>query len=523
MLDDLLDDELDETPDEEGCVIGIDLGTTNSVVGIVSGGRAIALSDPDSGNLVPSVIAFVPNGSRVVGGAARARRTIDPLNTVYSVKRIIGQSFRSPRVQEAIRGLPYQVVEGKQEEPLIVTRAGRHSVSEVSSYVLGHLRSLAEHHLGQRVTHCVVTVPANFSDGQRAATRRAAELAGMEVLRILNEPTAAALVYGRKRRLHQRLAVFDLGGGTFDMTVLAVRENVFEVIATGGDPFLGGDDFDEVIAQRLATQLLKEHRVDANADPAMRARLSMAAEQIKMRLSAEHSVDGVLRGIAYGEGGKPLSLKFHVARGEMEELIAPIVDKAIRKAQQVLTEARLTATQIDEVILVGGSTRVPLVQRRVAEAFGRTGKSDHDPMEVVGLGAALQANSLFAPSEESDVLMDVLSHSLGIGTAGGYTTTLIPKNTSVPAEGRRVFSTARDNQERVQIPVCQGEKSQFADNIEIGALSLEELPQGRRGEVRLEVAFYIDANGILQVTAKELSTGKDTKATLSAIGVNETR
>ncbi len=527
MLDDLFDEKsgLKEWDAPEGAVVGIDLGTTNSVVAAVVDGKVRVITDAKKHHLHPSVVAFKPNGKRDVGVTARMRRVIDPRNTIFSAKRIIGQSFRSPGVQSALRHLPYEVFEGANQEPMVRTRAGQFSVVNISTMVLEYLKQLATKQLGKPVTHCVITVPANFSEGQREATRRAASAAGMQVLRILNEPTAAALAYGQKRQLHQRIAVFDFGGGTFDMTVLAVREDIYEVVATGGDPFLGGDDMDHAIAQHLGRQFLEEHRVDLGEDPSARACLLIAAEQIKMKLSKDQSVGGTLNELAYGEGGKPLALKFHVDRNMFNMLVEPIVERSLDLVRYVLEDAEIRPEHIDEVILVGGATRVPLVRDRVAQFFGARPRGDINPMEVVAAGAALQAHALFAPPDEATasvgLLMDVTSHSLGIATAGGYVETLIAKNTTIPAEKTRLFTPARDFQEAVKLRVCQGEEKQFAENTQVGELVLDGLPRVRRGDMKLEVSFLIDADGLLQVSAKDTASGQTARATLRVVGVSE--
>lgn len=524
MFDELLDDEISQLETDEGPCIGIDLGTTNSVVAFSSGGPATAFRGENGSALNRSVVAWLPGGKRLVGAEAHARRVIDPPNTVYSAKRIIGQPFGSERVGAAAKQLPYRIVEGEQREPLIVTREGNLSVPQLSAYVLGDLRALAERELDGPVTHCLVTVPANFTDGQRAATRRAAELAGMDVLRILNEPTAAAVAYGRERPLHQRIAVFDMGGGTFDITLLAVRGNLYEVIATGGDMFLGGDDFDHLLAQRLSCQFLREHHYDPDQDPIAKSRLLAGAEQIKVHLSSELAVNGTLREIAYGVGGKELDLAFDVQRSEFEAVIAPIVDRAMATVASVLGDAGIQPLQVDEVILVGGSTRIPLIHERVASHFGQEPKCELDPMEVVALGAALQANALYGGSStDAPVLFDVTPHSLRVGTVGGYSKTLIAKNSTIPVEGTKTFFTARDDQDAVHLKIFQGEEDRAEDNVPLGELVIEELSRGRRGEIAIDVAFTIDADGILQVSACDSKTGSVSRATLSAIGVKEQR
>ena len=524
MLDDLLDfDDDDDDFILEGAVVGIDLGTTNSVVSIIVDGEAVVVGDSQGNVLHPSTVAWMPTGERIVGVQARMRRVVDPENTVFSAKRLIGQAFRSPTVSKVMTNLPYKIHQGEREEVLIETRDGNITVPQVSSHVLTHLKSLAEAALGQRVAYCVVTVPANFSDAQRAATRRAADLAGMEVLRVLNEPTAAAIAYGKGRRIHQRIAVFDLGGGTFDVSVLAVRDNLYEVVATGGDSFLGGDDVDASIFAWLAKLFLRKHRIDPEADPLAKARLLMAAEQIKHALSDEDEIEGTLNEVTRGAGGAPLGLDFKLTRAQLNEMIDGLSRATMETTDKVLKEAGLTPDSIDEVILVGGSTRIPRIQQLVAEKFGRQPSSQLDPMQVVAIGAGIQAERMVNPSDDQGTLLDVTPHSLRIATVRGYSKVLIAKNSTVPAEGTSTFFAASDNQERVVLRICQGEEEQFEDNVPLGELALEELPGGQRGEVGIQVAFTIDADGILQVSAKNTKSKNATHATLSLVGSQEER
>lgn len=503
-----------------GACIGIDLGTTNSVVAGVIDRRVRIITDADGHRLHPSVVAFLPNGTHHVGLTARMRRIIDPANTIYSSKRLIGQPFQSAAVQAAIGVLPYRVVEGENQEPQVVTRGGQLGVGQVAAVILMHLKDLAEASLGQRVTHCVVTVPANFSDAQREATRRAALEAGMTPVRVLNEPTAAALAYGQNRQLHQRIAVFDFGGGTFDLTLLAVRGDIFEVVATGGDPFLGGDDMDRAIADMIATRFLREHRIDLRDEQMSLGKLLVIAEQIKMRLSSQDVFDEHVGGLAYGEGGRPLDLDLQLTRGDLEALLRPIVARAIDCTRRVLHDAQIAPETVDEILLAGGATRVPLVQQLVAELFRRVPKAEINPMEVVAVGAALHAHNLVCPDEaRGGLLMDVTSHALGIATTGGYAEQLIAKNTPIPTESTRVFSTARDNQALVRIRICQGERARFGENIDVGELTLANLRPASRGQLQIEVSFLIDANGICSVAARDLETNQTAEATLSLLGL----
>ncbi len=507
--------------DLPGAVIGIDLGTTNSVISAVVQGSVRILVDGEGHQLHPSVVAFMPTGERLVGHRARARRVIDPANTIISVKRIIGRPFRAAETQNAASHMPYKIAEGDNQEPLVATRMGTLSVVDISATVLIYLRQIAESQLGMPVTHCVITVPANFSDSQREATQQAAQRAGMTILRILNEPTAAALAYGQNRQIHQRIAIFDLGGGTFDLTLLAVRGDIYEVIATGGDPFLGGDDMDLAVANLLAEQFLQKHRLDLMQSPDTRARLLWAAEEIKKQLTREEVASGTIAEITHGPGGAPLALEFRITRAEFDELVSPLLDRAIETAAAVLQSAQVAPENVDEVILVGGATMVPIVKRRVAALFGKEPQATINPMQVVAAGAAIHAASLMSGSH-SGLLMDVTSHSLGIATAGGYTELLIDKNTPIPAEGTRVFSPARDGQTIIRIRICQGESKVFDENALLGELTLEHPDGATRSHAQIEVSFLVDANGILQVSARDLITGHDERATLSVLGVPST-
>jgi len=502
--------------------IGIDLGTTNSVIAIARDGGVEVIADAKGHRLHPSVVAFKPSGEIAVGLAAKLRRVVDPRNTIFSAKRLIGQPFRSPGVQSALPHLPYRVEEGPDQESMIVTRAGKRSVVDVSALILTHLREIAEARIGAPVAQCVITVPANFSDGQREATRKAGEAAGLHVLRVLNEPTAAALAFGTGKTVNQRVVVFDMGGGTFDVTLLAVREGWFEVLATGGDPFLGGDDMDLLVAELLAQEFLRQHRVDLRTHPDVFALLRIAGEQIKAKLSTEDEVDGTLKELAYGVGGAQLSLDFRVTRAQLEAAITPLVERAIVTCENVLAEAGVMADHVDEIILVGGATRMPLVRRRVAEHFGREPRADINPMEVVAEGAALQARMLSAAPEvqlAAPVLIDVTPHALGLAIAGAYTDVLIDKNQAVPAERTRVFTTARDGQREVVIKICQGAEKQFAANALLGEVRLDGLTPGPRGSLKIEVTFLVDADGILQVFAKDVATGRSERASLRVLGV----
>ena len=506
-------------------VIGIDLGTTNSVVATVRGNRVEVIPDAQGNRLHSSVVAFVPNGDILVGAAARARRHVDPANTIYSSKRLIGQSLKNPVVRLALATLPYRVEEGPNEQALIVVRGRQYTVPELSAYVLMHLKQCAERHLGSPVSKAVVTVPANFTDAQRQATKHAGELAGLKILRILNEPTAAALAYGFGKSLDSRLAIYDLGGGTFDVTVLQIRDKIFEVLATGGDSFLGGDDFDRTMVDFLAGRFLDTHRIDLRAHPEGWAKLSIASEQIKCQLSKEQVVAGTIHDLAPGAGGKGLSLDFEVSRGQFEQMISPYVERSILACEEVLVASGLGADALSDLILVGGSTRTPLVRRRISEHFGRPPQTRINPDETVAHGAALQAAALTAgaanPAEFYTLLLDVTPRTLGIGVVGGYAEPVIERNSPIPIEKTRTFVTSHDNQATVHIQVCQGESRRFAENAPLGTLTLDNIAPRRRGEAEIAVTFTIDTDGIMNVRACDAQTGQAQSARIQVIGAPE--
>jgi molecular chaperone DnaK len=457
-------------------VIGIDLGTTNSVVATVRNNRVEVIPDAQGHRLHPSVVAFVPNGDILVGHAARARRHSDPTNTIYSAKRLIGQSIRNPVVQLALGTLPYKVEEGPNEQALISVRGRQYTVPEISAYVLMHLKQCAERHLQATVSRAVITVPANFTDAQRQATKHAGELAGLKVLRILNEPTAAALAYGFGRSLDARLAIYDLGGGTFDVTVIQIRDKIFEVLATGGDSFLGGDDFDRTLVDLLAARFLETSRIDLRAHPDGWAKLIVAAEAIKCQLSRDTDVAGTIHDLAQSVSGGAMSLDFEISRPQFESMISPYVERSLLACDEVLVASGMQVSQLSELILVGGSTRTPIVRRRITEHFEREPQVRINPDETVAYGAALQGAALTAgasnPAEFYSLLLDVAPRALGIAVAGGYAEPIIEKNTPIPVERTRNFVTSHDNQTMVVIQVCQGESKRFSENLPLGTLTL---------------------------------------------------
>ncbi len=503
-------------------VIGIDLGTTNSVVATVRGGRVEVIPDPLGHRLHPSVVAFVPNGDILVGYAARARRHIDPANTIYSAKRLIGQTMRTPVVQLALATLPYRVEEGANEQPIITVRGRQYTIPEISAYVLMHLKQCAERHLGTTVSKAVITVPANFTDAQRQATKHAGELAGLKVLRILNEPTAAALAYGFGKSLDARLAIYDLGGGTFDVTVLQIRDKIFEVLATGGDSFLGGDDFDRTLVDYLAARFHEQNGIDLHGQAEGWAKLLIAAEQIKCQLSRDPVVAGTIHDLAVGIDGRGVSLDFEISRAQFEGMISPYVERSLLACDEVLAASALTQAGLTELILVGGSTRVPLVRRRISQHFAREPQTRINPDETVAYGAALQSAALTSgaanPAEFYTLLLDVAPRALGIAVAGGYAEPIIERNTPIPVERTRVFVTSHDDQTLVNIQVCQGESRRFAENAPLGTLTLDNIPPRKRGEAEIEVTFTVDTDGILNVRARDVRTNLAQQAKIQVLG-----
>ena len=502
-------------------VVGIDLGTTNSVVATVRDGQVVVVPTNQGGYLHPSVVSFTQDGLKYFSREAVARRIMDPLNTVYSAKRLIGLPFRSEDVQRAISRLPYKLREGNNEQAVFIAPDRTYTIPEVSGLLLGYLRQCAELFLGDTVQGSVITVPANFNDSQRRATIDAGRIAGLEVLRVLNEPTAAALAYGLGQNMSQRIAVYDFGGGTFDVTVLQVQDDVFEVLATGGDTFLGGDDMDNSLLTILAELFEAEHGIDPRVDASAKARLLIAAEQVKRHLSDFPEARGELKNIAVSQQGEHLALRFHIARNVFETGIRQLVNRTIQTCHEVLSSVGLSPSQIDEVILVGGTTRVPMVRAEVARYFGKPPRTDLNPDEVVAWGAAIQAENLAHAGQSltsSAVLLDVTPRALGIAVAGGFAERIVDRNIPVPVEQTRVFTTSADNQSSVRIQVCQGESRRFDENVPMGELELSGLPMARRGDIAIEVTFRVDTNGILRVRARDASTGVAREAAVNVRG-----
>ncbi len=487
-------------------VLGIDLGTTNSCMAIYEGGEAKVIPNKEGKNTTPSVVAFTDKGEVLVGDPAKRQMITNPTRTIYSVKRIMGMMCNEPQAQEAKKRLPYKIVD--RNGACAVEVDGKvYTPQEISAKILMKLKEDAEAYLGQEITEAVITVPAYFNDAQRKATKEAGQIAGLNVLRIINEPTAAALAYGLDKKKAEKIVVYDLGGGTFDVTILETGDNVVEVLATGGDAFLGGDDFDNRIIDWLVEEFKKETGIDLKQDIMALQRLKEAAENAKKELSSAMETEINLPFITADQTG-PKHLVKKLTRAKFESLIEDLVDRTIQIADNVLKDSGLSKDEINEVVLVGGSTRIPLVQRKVKEFFGKEPNKSVNPDEVVAIGAAIQGAVL--KGDVKDVLLlDVTPLSLGIETLGGVMTKIIEKGTTIPVKKTQIFSTAEDNQPAVTIHVLQGEREMAKDNKSLGQFTLEGIPPAPRGVPQIEVTFDIDANGILTVSAKDKATGKE--------------
>jgi molecular chaperone DnaK len=487
-------------------IIGIDLGTTNSCVAIMEGGDAKIITNPEGGRTTPSMVAIADNGERLVGQIAKRQAVTNPENTVFGVKRLIGRKYDSAEVQNDIEVLPYKIEKAPNGDAGINLRGKLHSPAEISSFILANIKKTAEEYLGEKVTDAVITVPAYFSDSQRQATKDAGKIAGLNVLRIINEPTAASLAYGLDKKTDEKIAVFDLGGGTFDVSILEIGDGVFEVKATNGDTHLGGEDFDLKLIDYLAGEFKKDQGIDLRKDKMALQRLKEAAEKAKIELSTSVQTDVNLPFItADASGPKHLNLK--ITRAGLEGLVGDLLDKLEQPCRMALKDAGLSASDIDEAILVGGMTRMPAVQQRVKKIFDKEPHKGVNPDEVVAMGAAIQGGVLKGDVEEV-LLLDVTPLSLGIETLGGVMTKLIDKNTTIPAKKSEIFSTAEDNQPAVSIHVLQGEREMAADNKTLGRFELTDIPPAPRGVPQIEVTFDIDANGIVEATAKDTASGK---------------
>jgi len=495
-----------------GKIIGIDLGTTNSVVAVMEGGEPVVIPNSEGARTTPSVVAFTKKGERLVGAPAKRQAVTNPENTIFSIKRFMGRFY--DEVQEEIKEVPYKIERGNNN--VVVVRVGdkTYTPPEISAMILQKMKQTAEEYLGEKVTEAVITVPAYFNDAQRQATKDAGRIAGLEVKRIINEPTAAALAYGLDKKKDEKIAVFDLGGGTFDISILEIGDGVFEVKSTNGDTHLGGDDFDQRIIEWLADEFQKQEGVDLRKDPMALQRLKEAAEKAKIELSSTMQTEINLPFITATESG-PKHLNMTLTRSKFEQLIDDLLQRTIEPCKAALKDAGLTANDIDEVILVGGSTRIPKVQEMVRDFFGKEPHKGVNPDEVVAIGAAIQGAVL--TGEVKDVLLlDVIPLSLGIETLGGVMTKLIEANTTIPTRKTEIFSTAADNQTSVEIHVLQGERPMAADNRTLGRFILDGIPPAPRGVPQIEVTFDVDANGILHVTAKDKATGKEQSIRIEA-------
>ncbi len=497
-----------------GKVIGIDLGTTNSCVAVMEGGEPVVIANAEGARTTPSMVAFSDSGERLVGQQAKRQAVTNPENTLFAIKRLIGRKFNSDAVKKDISISPFKIIEADNGDAWVSVRDKQYSAPEISAMILQKMKQTAEDYLGEKVTDAVITVPAYFNDSQRQATKDAGKIAGLNVLRIINEPTAASLAYGLDKKNEMTIAVFDLGGGTFDVSILDLGDGVFEVKSTNGDTFLGGEDFDQRIIDYVADEFKKDQGIDLRGDKMALQRLKEAAEKAKCELSSSMETDINLPFITADQSG-PKHMNIKLSRAKLESICAELLEKLVAPCKTALKDAGLSASDINEVILVGGMTRMPAVQERVKEIFGKTPNKGVNPDEVVAIGAAIQGGVLTGDVKDV-LLLDVTPLSLGIETLGGVMTKLIEKNTTVPCKKSQVFSTAADNQPAVSVHVLQGEREMASGNKTIGNFELVGIPAAPRGVPQIEVTFDIDANGILHVSAKDLGTGKEQSIQITA-------